>query len=191
MTMIKRLYANKPVSYVLLLSQICLGVPLLLCYVLLPSVARQQAGVSNFGVQWPTSVLYSLGIAACAWFLWVAAIQIAGRFRPLAIGLAALSIVLLAVLLSTYPYKLSPSLNYLHKVMDFVLISVQLVLGLYLALRIHRARLSALLLTLQIIGTVLMYLTTLGLHDLFLSQQITEVSFGSLLVSATSYLPSP
>ncbi len=189
--MFKRLYTNKPVSYVLLLSQICLGVPLLLCYILLPSVARQQAGVSNFGVHWPTSVLYTFAIATSALLLWAASLAVKltpGRDRLLQFGLAALSVMLLTVLLSTYPYKLSPSLNYLHRLADFMLITTQLLLGIYLVAWVHPARSSVLLLFVQVIGTGLMYLTTQGLHDLFISQQITEVSFGTLLVSATSQL---
>jgi len=151
-----------------------------------------EAGVSNYAVHPRTGFVYSLGFLLCAGFLLAAAGQLPANNRNLLVwryALAGLAALFIINLLSTFPYTINHSLNNLHKLADIVLMSAELLMGLFLACVLAESWLILGLFALQAVGMLVVLMTAEGrLHLLFLSQQLTGLVFAALLVAGTAKL---
>jgi hypothetical protein len=178
------------VSRDLFLSQIVLFGCVFICHTLLPNLLAGGAGVSNYGTQWPTIVPYSLALLGSALYVGLAAglIPKGTDHAWLRVRLYGLAAAYLAVLLSTYPYKLTPQFNQLHKLTDVVFILYELRMGALCAVALYRKKLALVLLSFQILGSILMALSFFRSHTLFTGQLIEALSFALLLVLTAANL---
>ena len=183
--------ADKVTRY-LALSQISLFSCLAICTIITPGLLfeRNEGGVSNFGVHRATVVPYTLAFLLCGLFVLRAARDLprtTKSFSHLRYGLYALAAVLFINLTTTYPYKSSQTLNNLHVTAAIIAFWVEMAMGVWLALALYRDRLSILLLALQAAGFFAAFLTFIGaVHLLFITQIVTALAFGGLLVHGVS-----
>jgi len=173
----------------LLLSQISFFALLAVCLAIFPRFlfARDEGGVSNYGVKASTEIPFTLAFLLCSIFILKAAHitpttpPILERFRKALFTLAALFLLLLA---STFPYKINVLLKDIHIITGVLLISFELAMSVWLTVSIVTNRTSVLLLAIQASGCLLALITLVGLlHLLFLAQLIASAAFGVLLVS--------
>jgi hypothetical protein len=102
-----------------LYSQLSLGVFLLVCLILQPHYLfeRNEGGMSNFGVHWPTVVPYSLAFWSCGLLILLAARHLPNRvksYRSVRSVLVLLGAFAIITVLTTYPYKLNDFFDNLH-----------------------------------------------------------------------------
>jgi len=177
----------KVVRYILL-GQLSLFGFLLVCLLLIPHflLAPNEGGVSNYGLYAKTVVPYSLAFGLCGLLTLVSA-----RFLPKELpayaavkrALISLGFLLIAVLLSTYPYKVNNTFNEIHIYAGSALAFLEMGLGLWFAAVLVRNIKNILLLVIQLTGFGLGILTHFGLiHILFVSELVTSLAFGALLI---------
>lgn len=173
----------------ILLSQISMWAFLTLCTILMPHFLfeRNEGGVSNYGVHALTIMPYSLAFGLGGLFMLAAAHSLSPAMKPsgreVRIVLSMLGCLLLLVLLTTYPYKISRLYDNLHIFTSILLFVTELLIAAWLVARLLSDRVNVMLFGLQIFGSLLSLFTLLGLlHVLFVSQFIVGLSFGVLLV---------
>lgn len=142
---------------------------------------RNEGGMSNYGVHAKTVIPFTLAFLSSMVLVAMAAHVLSRRIK-LKVILYAFSILLLLVMLSTYPYKVNDFYRQLHIVTGILLVSFETVVSIWLATAI-RDHIATILLAFQVVGSVLALLTLVGVfHILFITQIITGVAFGALLV---------
>lgn len=105
-----------------------------------------------------------------------------GPYKALRSLLVVLGVLYIGVLASTYGYKVSGILDNAHIYASVALISAELAVGAWAAALIHDA-VNLTLLVIQYSGFLLGVLNYLGvIHILFVTELITSVTFGVLLV---------
>ncbi|MCU1362226.1 MAG: hypothetical protein JWM55_54 [Acidimicrobiaceae bacterium] len=149
---------------------------------------RNEGGMSNYGVHVETALPYTLALLSLALYSHRAALLYRDgdkRSKKLRVLLTCYSAVVVAVMVSTYVYTLSPTLKDVHFALGTALILVVGVGSLWLY------RLWApspgvgvgVLLFIQLVGDVLSLLTVVGwLHLLFISEIAANVGFAALLI---------
>jgi len=163
----------------------------LLCVLLMPHflLERNEGGVSNYGLYAKTVVPYTLAFGLCGLLTLWSARFMAKENRAFGMALAGLGILLIAALLSTYPYKVNDTFNTIHVDIGTALAFVELGLGIWFTLFLARDIKNILFLAIQIIGFVLGILTHFGvIHILFVTEMLTSVAFGIILVRTASQL---
>lgn len=145
--------------------------------------------MSNFGVHLRTTIFYSLGFLVDALFIWLAARSLGGqslatrRFRNM---LLLVSTMLVAVLLSTYGYKVNLALRDIHIVVSSAFICFELTAAFWMCRFILADKLNTVFLVIQIGGFVIAALTLLGvLQLLFSAQLITVLAFGIITIRSS------
>jgi hypothetical protein len=140
-----------------------------------------EGGVSNYGLYAKTFVPYTLGFCLSG-----ALTLLASRFityKPLKLSLILIGVLLLVVLCSTYPYKVSQTLDDVHQTLGTILVVVELVMATWFSFFLARNRINIIILTIQSIGFILALLTHFSLiHVLFVAELLTTLSFGLLLI---------
>lgn len=175
-----------------MLGQLAFGFFILVCTVLLPHYLfeKNEGGISNFGVRSLTAIPYSLafGLAGIFTLQGVKKLQTkTGVQRKLKVALAVLGFMYLAVLVSTFPYKVNGAFNDLHQAVSVLFIILELLLGVWFAFMVHRNVWTYFLLAALIIGFILATLTHFNLiHVLFIAELLIGLSFGALLVLTVS-----
>jgi len=176
----------------LIISQLGLFIALVICLILIPGYlfARNEGGMSNYGIHLKTIVPYSLGFIIAAGYCLKAAQSlkpkslITRRLRQL---LFSYSTLLLLVLITTYGYKTTALLKNIHITATIVIAYFELIAAGWLCFAILRDKLNIVLLAFQFIGFIIATLTFVGLwHLLFTSQLITIVAFGIILIRGSS-----
>jgi len=160
---------------------ICLAV----CTALIPHFAKTGGGVSNYGLYAKTIPFYTLGFALSAiTAIWAG--TLVKESRLLGRSLIILGILMLAVLASTYPYKVNTTFDFIHQGVSQVLFVFEVWFGVWLAFYYRDQAAAKLLFIAQCVSALIALLTILGLfHLLFISQILTGLSFGALLLYAT------
>jgi hypothetical protein len=157
---------------------------LVLCFAIDPVFLKTEGGVSNYGVHAATIIPYTLAFGSCAVMTTLAARQLKGG-RTLRIALYALAVLLLAVLVSTYPYKINGTLDEIHQLVSQALFVYELGFGAYLTFGIRSERLTICLFSIQFLASLAALLTVLGVfHLLFVSQILTGAAFSALQLRA-------
>ena len=166
----------------------------ILCVLLIPHflLERNEGGVSNYGLYAKTVVPYTLAFGLCGLLtLWSA------RFIPketasnkaFKTALASLGIILIAALLSTYPYKINDTFNTIHVDIGIALAFLELGLGAWFSLFLARDIKNIVFFAIQVIGFVLGILTHFGvIHILLVTELLTSLAFGTILVRTASQL---
>lgn len=172
----------------LLMSQISFFAFLAICLAIVPRflLEHNEGGVSNYGVTAVTVVPFTLAFLTCAAFI-LMAVRIIPRHPPTLArfrwALFTLAILLLLVLVSTYPYKVDLALKDIHIVIGVLLLTYEMAMAFWLALAVARDWINILFLMVQTAGSVLALVTLVGvLHLLFVSQMIASAAFGVVLV---------
>ncbi len=182
-----------PLGY-LALSQIALGGLVGVCVAVSPGVVlgADEGGVSNYGVRAATVVPYTLAFALCAVGLRAAAAALPSYLparRRLAGGMDATAAGLVAVLASTYPYKLDAALGELHLALAILLFVVQLVFITWMVFVACPRPAPIALWTAWAAGGVLGVVTLVGAaHLLFAAQADMSVGFGLATLAVTARL---
>jgi len=179
---------NKAVRY-LLLGQVSLFGFTLLCVLLIPHflLERNEGGVSNYGLYAKTVVPYTLAFGLCGLLTLWSARFIAKENKAFKTALASLGILLIAALLSTYPYKINDTFNTIHVDIGIALAFLELGLGAWFALFLARDIKNIVLFAIQLIGFILGILTHFGaIHILFVTELLTSLAFGIILVRTAS-----
>jgi hypothetical protein len=170
---------------------------LLVCIGLHPGYlfARNEGGISNFGVHALTVAPFSGAFLACAVLL-VAASRATPRTTPearrFAGGLGSFAGILVVVLVTTYPYQHGVALRDLHFATGAAAICFEAGASAWLVVSLRRGRLDLAAGALELVGVALAACTVAGvLHVLFVSQLVTSAAFGVLLVRACARLEGP
>jgi hypothetical protein len=175
----------------ILISQLCLLLDLAICLILIPHFlfARNEGGMSNYGIHLKTVIPYSLGFLLAAFFVIRAALTIknsSASLRRLRRLLICYFIILLLILISTYGYKTNIYLKDTHIVVTIATFWFELLSALWLCWVFLRDKMNIFLLVCQFIGLIIGSLTFFGsLHLLFTSQLITIITFGAILVRSS------
>jgi hypothetical protein len=165
------------------LSQLSLFSLLIVCTLIIPSVASSNGGVSNFGNHSSTIVLYILAFALCSGFLLMSARILTKDKVNKVIGyiLIVLALLELLVLVSTFPRHLSWTYSVIHDDIGIALFGYQFLISIWLVLKLKKIK-NILLFLVEFIGSLIALLTILKLfHLLFIGQMIGSVGFGILL----------
>lgn len=189
-------HAKNEALRLLALSQLALGGFLLVCMVITPKflLESNEGGVSNYGVHADTVVPYTLAFSLCSLFLWRSgrAIPPTIRFyRAVRRSFAVMAWLFLLVLVSTYPYKLSPVLDKVHVASAIVLAIAELVILSCMTFLWYPRRWHTVLWLFWFAGFTVSVATVLGaLHVLLVGQAATAAGFAALTLTITSKLPT-
>jgi hypothetical protein len=151
-----------------------------------------EGGVSNYGTHLLTIVPYTLAFLFCALFTAQAGQLLPrspGPVRTVKRSLYVLAILLCFIPVSTYPYRINHFWAQIHDRIFMVLVGFELLLAIYLVVKIYRNWSTYLTLAIQISGAILLALNLGGLHVLFIAQQVAGAGFGLLLITAATALP--
>ncbi len=176
---------NKVVRY-LILSQLSLYGFLGICSFINPEFLFGEGGVSNYGVYRTTVVPFTSAFLLSGMFLILASRCIPKspvtslRIRR---ALWVQALLLFAVLLSTYPYKLNHTYKYMHITAGVLLLIFNVILVSWVTLRVYRDKINILLLIGEFVGFLITLLTLLGvIHWLFVAQVLTSLFFGVFII---------
>jgi len=167
-------------------------VSLVICLVLIPGFlfAKNEGGISNYGIHLKTAIPYSLGFLVAATYLIKAALATGNKLswqRHLRQLLICYATLLTLVLVTTYGYKTNVFLKNLHITVTITIACFELIAAGWLNFAFLRDKLNVGLLSMQFIGFILGTATFLGhLHLLFTSQLITIITFGIILIRSYS-----
>ena len=174
----------REITPLLWLSQSSLVILLALCLALLPSVMRNNGGASNFGDGFPTAIPYSLGFALSAAFLSIATSKLSklpGRAGKLAPLLAALAVLELLVLATTFDRKANHIYYLAHDYIGVAMFLYEFALSAWVTAK-SRSYLAALFLAVGSAGSLLGMLSLLGIASLLFVGQITgAIGFGLVI----------
>jgi len=149
----------------------------------------REGGLSNYGLHIKTAVPYTLALALLSLYSQRAAAHCASgdsRSRQLRWLLAAFSLVLLLVLLSSYVYSLNPTLKVVHFALGGVLVVLVGAASVWMFVHWSPSTWDWLFLAVQLVGDAVALLTGLGdAHLLFLSEMLTNIGFVGLLVRSS------
>ena len=162
---------------------------LLVSYALRPTNWSQQ-GISHFGNFSQSIVPYSAGLLLSAMFMALEADALHSyrgskfvAYRGLLRAIAALLVTLLLI----PSWKFGVMVGWLHRTISAGIFMGQLLLGVYLCVTTLRSRLIAALFAVQFVGTFLVLLSVFDIVPLmFVSQIVTELAFGLLLIAGTA-----
>jgi len=168
---------------ILALSQIVFGVNILICILLIPRyfLDLDQGGVSNYGTEPFTNLLFTIGFLSAA----LGALYATTYYRlsrSLKIGVTALSLSYLLVMLSTYAYKDNDSLESWHHLAALTLINTMIINLILLRKQLLRAFEMKLACFMFVVGLSLGIMTGKGIATQLLSSQLLcGISFGYIL----------
>ncbi len=177
-------------------GQIILGICLLGCLVLIPGYffSYNQGGISNYGTDPRTTWLFVLGFGAATAGVLLAAFrlpQATTRRLQLQVGLVLLAVLYLAVLLSTFSYKMNESYRLLH-----LYAAIALFLGMFIGASWLRfvaikdaptpTRVAFVVFCIGLIIAILMQAGVLQL--LFTAQIVCGIAFGYMLTQGVRLL---
>jgi hypothetical protein len=165
----------------------CIGI----CTAIMPHFLfeRNEGGMSNYGVHASTVIFYTIAFMAIILYLLRARSFLSKTkdYRSLKVVLAVTAASLFVLLLSTYPYKVNNFLDGVHVDAGIWCESFELFAGVWIAVFFRRTRRNLSILSLQFTTFGLSVLTYLSVIDiLFVTQLLTVLSFGLLLLSALS-----
>ena len=167
------------------LSQSLLLGLLLVCSLMIPSVAMHNGGVSNFGNDHSTELLYILGFSSSVFFLILAGwkvLKMIPKFTGIAILLFGLSALTLLVLLSTFPRHISWSYSVLHDDLGIALYTYEFMLSVWLVIKL-KSSLTIWLIIIELTGSIFGLMSILKIiHFLFIGQAIGSIGFALILV---------
>jgi hypothetical protein len=178
-------------AQLVLISQCAFFVGVAVCIAITPTylTSANEGGLSNYGVHRDTVVPYTLAFLCSSVLLLVAAHLARARAsteRPFRRGLRTVGWLALAVLVSTYPYKVDSGLRDVHIVLGIALIATEVCFGLWLAHRIVGDAEARLALGVLVAGAALAVVTLAGvLHLLFTTQLVASLAFAYLVVRAS------
>lgn len=167
-------------------SQVSLLGGLLICCLILPSVATTGGGVSNFGNHRSTVILYILSFSLSALFLCMAARLLLKRshsLRRMAALLLLLALLDILVLVSTFPRNINATYFDLHNDLAIILFAYEFALAVWFVVW-RASRKIILIFLIEFIGSMIGLLTILQFfHLLFVGQAIGGLGFSLLLVT--------
>lgn len=168
-------------------GQIALGLSLFICLLLVPHylLATNQGGVSNYGTNNTTRILFVFGFGAAALGMFVGATKLpAGPkyARGMKLSMYMLSVLYVLVLLSTFSYKSGAFEKQLHELSALVLFIVMLYQAVQIRFMSADDRRLQIAFIIFCAGWLAGILTAFEvLHVLFTAQILCGVSFGYML----------
>jgi hypothetical protein len=178
----------------IVLGQLILFVFLLICLVLMPHFLFEsnEGGISNYGLYARTVVPYSLAFGLCGLLTLKAAYYVPrhiAAYQALRVVLAILGVLFIAVLVSTYPYKINNTFGNIHAYIGLAFTVWELLLGIWFGLFLARNFKNLLLLLVEWVGFVFGILTHANvIHILFIAEILTTCTFGILLMRTSRLL---
>lgn len=169
------------------LGQLSLFTGVFVSWLLVPKFFVNGGGISNYGVQPETSILYSFGfaIAAVSSFRCAQLMQVEKlpRARILSNALFGLAVLYFLVLLSTYTYKINDTFGLLHIAVSIALVVSMVAIGVYLTCNMPDNKINRVLRYGLLAGAVVTCLTVFGvMRTLFIGEVVTGIIFGVILV---------
>lgn len=184
----------KDVKKYLWLSQISLWGLLVICTLIIPSVAISNGGVSNFGNHLSTVILYTLSFSLSALFLGLAAAaltRISRNLQTMAGLLLLLGLLELLVLISTFPRNISWTYSEIHDDLGIVLFAYEFMLAVWFVIK-RKSNNTIAIFLIEFIGSLIALLTVLRFfHLLFVGQAIGGLGFGLLLITCFPNMVEP
>lgn len=176
----------KDVQKYLWWSQISLFSLMVICSLIMPSVAISNGGVSNFGNHLSTIVFYILSFSLGALFLGLAAaelLKISRALRKMAGLLLIMALLYVLVLISTFPRHISWTYSEIHDYLGVVLFAYEFMLAVWFVLKRRNIKII-MMFTIEFIGSLIALLTVLNFFNLlFVGQAVASLGFALLLVT--------
>jgi len=148
--------------YYFALAQAGLFIFLIISYAIVPAFAQGSGGISNYGTDPRTVVPFTIAFVLAAVFTYLAAQSIPSnnifqkKFRLL---LKLLAFIYLALLISTYPYQLTPQLDLIHKFIGLSLLALQAYICIFVSRNFKKEIVIYTFLGLFILGSVIIFLS--------------------------------
>ncbi len=178
------------------LGQIVLGLCFLLCVILIPHYffSLDQGGVSNYGTESATKLLFAVGFGAASLGTFLAGLKLpttTSHRTQLRYGLYVLALLYLFVMLSTFSYKLNDSLRHLHGQVSLALFAYAFLGTLWLRFVAVKDVFTKWAFVAFCLSFVVVVLTVMGyIHFLFVGQIASGIAFASLVTHCLAVLRS-
>lgn len=174
------------IKKILFLSQAFFFIFLVICCFIKPSVVVSNGGISNFGNYHSTIFLYILAFSLNIIFTVLAASELLmSKYRLYLMSalLFILSLLVLLVLISTFPRHISWTYSDIHDYLGIALFSYQNILSIWLILK-YRSKVLLSALVIQAIGSLIGLLSILKvIHFLFIGQSLGASGFAVLFIT--------
>jgi len=184
MVQIPKQYQQAPIWT--LIGQLGLMLGIAISTFLLPRYLMTGGGISNYGVQPQTVAYYTTGFILASTGALASSYLLQGNThhnsKLVSRSLIVLSALYILVLISTYPYQLSPALNYIHQAISTTLYIYMTGLGTYLTYNMPRTYINRGLRYLLLSTLVVAILTYSGVVSLlFFNELMTGIVFGTIM----------
>ncbi len=168
-------------------SQASLAITLCICVLIRPSVliSLPQGGLSNYGTESQTIVVFSVGFWVATVFLLIAAKK--SQDIRLKKTMSFFAVLLALLIISTYPYRINTFFENIHILIGFTVGTFQLISAYLLARWVHFDNVSRIA-GLFLLGSIITGISTIfstGL--LFTSQLLGGLGYGTLLVHYANF----
>lgn len=171
-------------------GQIGLGLSLLICLIIIPKYffSLDQGGVSNYGTDDRTRILFTIGFGIASLSAFLSALYLPARLpkkSTMKSMLLILSALYLAVLLTTFPYKINDFYRGLHEKSAIMLFVFMVIFALWIrfATRLQNLATKKWFLVFGL-GILLSALTLFGvIHLLFTAQIVSGTAFAMIVIS--------
>jgi hypothetical protein len=163
-----------------------------LCVALHPGLVlkRNEGGMSNYGIHIKTAVPYALAFVGAGWYSFQAArllSKVSGKGRIIRLILQLFSVMVLAIMLSTFVYKIDLTLDDLHVLVNIIAGIFETAAAVWLFFVFRGRKTLTLWLGIELIGFSLGLLTVASVvHLVFVSEVATAVGFGFLLMTCVT-----
>ncbi len=160
---------------------------MLLCLILLPHYffSSNQGGISNYGTEDRTQLIFILGFGTASLFTLIGCFKLpsqTSKIKSLRLLLGLLSMLYLFLLISTFSYKLNDFNKQLHGLAALALFIVMLAGALWIRFYGYANSRLELVFGIFCVGFIIGLLTLVEfVHLLFTSQIICGVCFGFML----------
>lgn len=168
------------------LGQLVLALSLLISFIIIPDYffSLDQGGISNYGTDDRTIVLFSLGFGAATVGSYIAAFKLFNKLglKNVQYQLLTLSLFYGLVLLTTYPYKISTFYENSHILVSFGLSVLMTILVVHIRRTYRNDNFIKRLFILYCLGFSIALMTLFGLANLlFNAQIISGFSFSAIM----------
>jgi hypothetical protein len=179
---------DKATRYVLL-SQLSLFIFLFICFLLIPRflLSGNEVGITNYGLHIKTIIPYSIAFIGSGTFLLLAAPLF--RNRTVKKGLLLIGLLMYAVLISTYLYKVNHTLGIIHLLVSSTLLITEIIVSTWLYLFVTVSRISFFGLVISYLGFLISLVNFFDIiHILFVAEVLIALGYAVVLIRTAAII---
>jgi hypothetical protein len=170
-------------------GQVCFYTGLVVAILLKPHGLAANAGISYYGIYARTVIPYCVSLLGSAYCSWQSALHIHyDELKPMRNALIIMAI--LTVIISVTPYSFNNLLDQTHQLAGTVLFSLQLLLSIWIVIRLRYTYWSVVLSAVELLAGIVCAIYLTPAHGFLIQAQILfQLAFGALLVYSLKILP--